>query len=101
MQQPARPARPRLPLWLMIAGVAVATAPLLVSGVVALVTGGSMWDENEGSGAILWLMLLSVPLGVVLVVSASSRVPSWVPDAAAAEGARSGQPTAPVGSGQQ
>jgi hypothetical protein len=56
----------------MIAGVAVATSPLFVAGVVGLLGGTSMWDESSGSGAILWLLMLSIPIGLSLVVA------SWV-----------------------
>jgi hypothetical protein len=69
MPTSSAPRGSRLPRWLLAAGVAVASAPLVVSGLVALVTGGSMWDESQGSGAILWLMVLTVPLGILMAIA--------------------------------
>jgi hypothetical protein len=56
----------------MIAGVAVATSPIVLAGLVGLLGGTSLWDESSGSGAILWLLMLSIPIGLTLVVA------SWV-----------------------
>ena len=49
-------------------GLVFAIAPLLIAFVTGLIQGVSMWDEGSGTGAYIWLMMLTLPVGFVLVV---------------------------------
>jgi len=48
-------------------GLLVAFSPLLIAFVTGLIQGVSMWDEGSGTGAYIWLMMLTLPVGFVLV----------------------------------
>lgn len=48
-------------------GLLVAFSPLLIAFVTGLIQGVSMWDEGSGTGAYIWLMLMTLPVGFVLV----------------------------------
>ncbi len=47
-------------------GLLVAFSPLLIAFVTGLIQGVSMWDEGSGTGAYIWLMMLTLPVGFVL-----------------------------------
>jgi len=49
-------------------GLVFAFAPLLIAFVTGLIQGVSMWDEGSGTGAYIWLMIMTLPVGFVLVV---------------------------------
>ena len=49
-------------------GLVFAFAPLLIAFVTGLIQGVSMWDEGGGTGAYIWLMMLTLPVGFILVV---------------------------------
>ena len=49
-------------------GLVFAFAPLLIAFVTGLIQGVSMWDEGGGAGAYIWLMMLTLPVGFILVV---------------------------------
>jgi len=49
-------------------GLLIAISPILIAFVVSLFQGGSMWDESSGTGAYIWLMFLTLPVGFLLVV---------------------------------
>jgi hypothetical protein len=49
-------------------GLIFALSPILIAFVTSLFQGGSMWDENSGTGAYIWLMLLTLPVGFLIVV---------------------------------
>ena len=49
-------------------GLILAVSPILLAFVTSLFQGGSMWDESSGTGAYIWLMFLTLPVGFVLVV---------------------------------
>jgi hypothetical protein len=49
-------------------GLLVTFAPLLIAFVTGLIQGVSMWDEGSGTGAYIWLMIMTLPVGFVLVV---------------------------------
>jgi hypothetical protein len=51
---------------LVLFGLSIAPAPLLIAFAAAAVHGTSPFDESSGSGSVLWLLLLSVPLGSLL-----------------------------------
>ena len=48
-------------------GLLFAFSPLLVAFVTGLIQGVSMWDEGSGTGAYIWFMMLTLPVGFVLV----------------------------------
>lgn len=48
-------------------GLLFAVSPLLIAFVTGLIQGVSMWDEGSGTGAYIWLMMLTLPVGFVLV----------------------------------
>ena len=50
------------------AGFLVAVSPILLAFVTSLFQGGSMWNESSGTGAYIWLMFLTLPIGFLLVV---------------------------------
>lgn len=49
-----------------IVGMLIAVAPLLIAFFGSLGSQTSMFDESSGSGAAIWLLFLSVPLGLVV-----------------------------------
>ena len=49
------------------AGFLVAVSPIALSFVTSLFQGGSMWDESSGTGAYMWLLFLTMPVGFVLI----------------------------------
>jgi hypothetical protein len=50
------------------AGFLVAVSPIALSFVTSLFQGGSMWNENSGTGAYMWLLFLSLPVGFFLIL---------------------------------
>ena len=49
-------------------GLIFGVSPLILAFVTSIFQGGSMWDEGGGTGAYIWFMMLTVPVGFVLVV---------------------------------
>jgi hypothetical protein len=49
-------------------GLILAVSPILLAFVTSLFQGGSMWDESSGTGAYIWLMFLTLPVGFLFVV---------------------------------
>ncbi len=49
-------------------GLIFAISPLLLGFVTSIFQGGSMWDEGSGTGGFIWLMLLTLPVGLLLVL---------------------------------
>ena len=49
-----------------IAGILIAVSPLISAFVGSLGSQKSMFDESSGSGAFIWLMFMTVPLGFVV-----------------------------------
>ena len=49
-------------------GLLFAVSPILLAFVTSLFQGGSMWDEGSGTGTFIWLMFLTLPVGLLLVV---------------------------------
>jgi hypothetical protein len=49
------------------AGLLVAVSPIALSFVTSLFQGGSMWNESSGTGAYMWLLFLTMPVGFVLI----------------------------------
>jgi len=50
------------------AGLIFAISPTLIAFITSLFQGGSMWDEGSGTGAYIWLMFLTLPVGSLLVL---------------------------------
>jgi TRAP-type C4-dicarboxylate transport system permease small subunit len=51
------------------AGLIFAISPILLAFVTSLFQDGSMWDEGSGTGAYIWLMFLTLPVGFVLTAT--------------------------------
>ena len=49
-------------------GLFISVFPILLAFVTSLINGTSMFDEGSGSGAYLWLLMGSVPIGLLLIV---------------------------------
>ena len=50
------------------AGLIFAISPILLAFVTSLINNVSMFDEGSGSGGYLWLLMGTVPIGLLLVV---------------------------------
>jgi hypothetical protein len=50
------------------AGLLFAISPILLAFITSLFQGGSMWDEGSGTGAYIWLMFLTLPVGSLLIL---------------------------------
>jgi hypothetical protein len=50
------------------AGLIFAISPILIAFITSHFQGGSMWDEGSGTGAYIWLMFLTLPVGSLLVL---------------------------------
>jgi hypothetical protein len=50
------------------AGLIIAISPILLAFITSLFQGGSMWDEGSGTGAYIWLMFLTLPVGSLLIL---------------------------------
>ena len=50
------------------AGLLFAISPILLAFITSLFQGGSMWDEGSGTGAYIWLMFLTLPVGFLVVL---------------------------------
>ena len=49
-------------------GLFIALLPILLAFITSLINNVSMFDEGSGSGAYLWLLMGTVPIGFLLVV---------------------------------
>jgi len=49
-------------------GLFISVFPILLAFVASLLNGTSMFDEGSGSGGYLWLLMGTVPIGLLLVV---------------------------------
>ena len=49
-------------------GLLVTVSPILLAFITSLFQGGSMFDEGGGTGAYLWFLMLTIPLGAVIVL---------------------------------
>jgi len=50
------------------AGLIFAVSPLILAFVTSIFQGVSMWDEGGGTGIDIWFMMLTMPVGFLLVV---------------------------------
>ena len=49
-------------------GLFITLLPILLAFVTSLINNVSMFDEDSGSGGYLWLLMGTVPIGLLLVV---------------------------------
>jgi TRAP-type C4-dicarboxylate transport system permease small subunit len=47
-------------------GLLITISPILIAFVTSIFQGGSMWNEDSGTGAYIWLMFLTLPVGFAL-----------------------------------
>jgi len=50
------------------AGLIFAVSPLILAFVTSIFQGVSMWDEGGGTGTYIWFMMLTMPVGFLLVI---------------------------------
>lgn len=50
----------------IVAGIFIAVAPIIVAFVGSLGSNVSMFDESSGSGAAIFLVFMTVPLGIAV-----------------------------------
>jgi len=53
---------------LIRAGLVIAFLPIVLAFITSLISKTSMFDEGSGTGTYLWLLIISVPIGLLLVV---------------------------------
>jgi uncharacterized membrane protein len=49
-------------------GLIFAISPILIAFVTSIFQGGSLWDEGNGTGAYLWFLMMTLPVGFLLFV---------------------------------
>jgi len=49
-------------------GLFIAFLPIAIAFITSLINNVSMFDEGSGSGGYLWLLMGTVPIGLLLVV---------------------------------
>ncbi|GDX24661.1 hypothetical protein LBMAG10_13260 [Actinomycetes bacterium] len=52
---------------LIRAGLVLAFLPIAIAFITSLIGNVSMFDEGSGSGGYLWLLMGSVPIGLLLI----------------------------------
>ena len=53
--------------FLVRAGQLVAVSPIIGAFLYSLLAGGSMFNEDTGGGALIWLLFTTVPIGLILI----------------------------------
>ena len=49
-------------------GLFITVLPILLAFVTSLINNVSMFDEGSGSGGYLWLLMGTVPIGLILIL---------------------------------
>jgi cytochrome bd-type quinol oxidase subunit 1 len=49
-------------------GLVIAFLPIALAFITSLISRTSMFDEGSGSGTYLWLLIISVPIGLLLIL---------------------------------
>ena len=49
-------------------GLVIAFLPIVLAFITSLISRTSMFDEGSGSGTYLWLLIISVPIGLLLIM---------------------------------
>ena len=52
---------------LVRAGQSVIVSPIIGAFLYSLLKGGSMFNEDTGGGALIWLLFTTVPIGLILI----------------------------------
>ena len=52
-------------------GLIIAFLPIALAFITSLLNGTSMFDEGSGSGTYLWLLMVTVPVGMAIFVIAA------------------------------
>ena len=52
---------------LVRAGLFVAVVPIIGAFLYSLLTDGSMFNESSGGGGFLWLLIFTLPIGLMLI----------------------------------
>jgi nitrate reductase gamma subunit len=55
-------------------GLSIAASPILIAFIASLFQGGSMFNEGTGTGAYLWLLMLTLPIGGIAIVIGVIRI---------------------------
>jgi uncharacterized membrane protein YhaH (DUF805 family) len=63
----AVPGTSRKKLSLVRVGLFVAVVPIIGAFLYSLLKGGSMFDESAGGGGFLWLLIFTLPIGLMLI----------------------------------
>jgi hypothetical protein len=50
------------------AGLLIAVFPIICAFLYSVIKGGSIFDEGSGGGGYLWLLMASLPLGLLFIV---------------------------------
>ena len=58
---------------LIRAGLIIAVLPILIAFVPGILGGVSMFDESSGSGGYLWLLMITMPIGLLIVLVGSLK----------------------------
>ena len=59
---------PHARLSLVKLGVIIAFFPIALAFITSLLNGTSIFDEGSGSGGYLWLLMVTVPVGMAIFV---------------------------------
>jgi hypothetical protein len=52
-------------------GLIIAFLPIVLAFITSLINGTSIFDEGSGSGGYLWLLMVTVPVGMAIFVIAA------------------------------
>lgn len=54
--------------WMAGSGCLFAFLPIITALIGGLVTGGNPWSESSGAGSVIWLMFLTLPIGLIVFI---------------------------------
>lgn len=54
--------------WMAGSGCLFAILPIMIALIGSLVTGGNPWSEGSGTGSVIWLMFLTLPIGAIVFI---------------------------------
>lgn len=66
VSQKCHPGKHKVSSLSALAGLLIAVSPVVFAFIGSLGSGASMFNEGSGSGAVIWLLVLSVPTGLVV-----------------------------------
>ena len=49
-------------------GLVIAILPIVLAFITSLISRTSMFDEGSGTGTYLWLLLISIPIGLLIMI---------------------------------